>query len=131
MRLLDDVDDAKDAVQEALVATMVRSGVNDVYNYCQWVLRNKCIDMLRYRNKKRALDEGAFCSDPYTEELLKLVADKKAELEPEARQVLELHYEDGLTLAKVAEQMKMSVSSVKRLLAVAKESLKHKIELER
>ena len=124
MNLLGDVEDAKDAVQEALVVTMVKGGVEDPYKYCQWVLKNKCIDMLRYRKKVTQLETTNLATDPEKEELLQLVADKKTELKPEERKILEMHYEDGMKLSMVAKEMK-------RILIVAKDNLKRKIELER
>lgn len=77
-----------------------------------------------------SLDEVTLVTDYEHEELLNIVAEKKAELSEVARSIVELHDEDGYTLSEVAGMMQMSVSTVKRILAKAHYELRKKIEQE-
>lgn len=121
--------DAKDAVQDAVVATLVKSGVKDANSYCRQVLRNKCIDMLRHRDKLRKLDDNILVTDPEKEEMLRLVTKAKDELPFFMRTVIELHYEEEYTIEDISSKVGVSVSKVKRVLAEAKGILRKKMEI--
>ena len=130
MAILRDDDNAREAVQEALVKTMLQLGVKDVCRYCTSVVKNNSLAILKRRNKLMSLDEVTLVTDYEHEELLNIVAEKKAELSEMARSIVELHDEDGYTLSEVAGMMQMSVSTVKRILAKAHYELRKKIEQE-
>lgn len=128
--MLRDEDDAKDAVQEALVRTLVQHGVDDVRNYCMRVVKHLCIDILRRRKTLVSLDSVTLVADLDNDELLRLVEKKKKELSPVEKALLELHHEEGYTLSEVAAMLGVSISSTNRLLAAARKKLKEKIEQE-
>ena len=60
----------------------------------------------------------------------RVVNEKKDQLSEVGRALLELHYEEGYTLAEVAAMMQMSLSTMKRILADAKNELKQMLEEE-
>lgn len=123
--------DAKDAVQDAVVATMVKSGVRDPNYYCRQVLRNKCIDIIRHRDKLTKLDDNILVTDPEKEEMLQLLTKAKNELPFFMRTVIELHYEEEYTIEDISGKVGVSVSKVKRILAEAKDIIRKKMEMEK
>lgn len=129
LAMLKDEDDAKDAVQDALVNTLVSHGVREPYNYCMQAVRNRCVDTLRRRSLLGQLEETSAVVDPDREELLRLLKKQKEELSPTARTIVELHYEEGHSLPKVASELGLSLSSVKRTLAETKNELRKKLEI--
>ncbi len=124
MAILKDEDDAREAVQEALVKTMLQLGVRDVCSYCARVVKNNSLAILKRKCRQVSLDEMMLVTDY---ELLRIVAEKKEELSDIAKALVELHDEDGYTLSEVAGMMQMSVSTVKRILANAHCELRRKI----
>ena len=127
MSILKEEDDAREAVQEALVKTMVQLGVRDVCSYCMSVVKNNSLAILKRRRRQVSLDEMMLVTDYEHEELLRIVAEKKEELSDIAKALVELHDEDGYTLSEVAARMQMSVSTVKRILANSHCELRRKI----
>ena len=126
--LLEDEADAKDAVQEALVRTLVRAGVDDPLRYCMRTVRHLCIDTLRRKKRLHSLDGMELVADVKQEELLDILREKKKNLSRTERALLELHYEEGFTLAEMAAITGMSLSNMKRVIAVAKTKMKEEIE---
>ncbi|MBP3762663.1 MAG: sigma-70 family RNA polymerase sigma factor [Bacteroidales bacterium] len=126
--MLKDDDDAKDAVQEALVRTLVRAGVDDPLRYCMRTVRHLCIDTLRRKKRLHSLDGMELVADVEQEELLDILREKKKNLSRTERALLELHYEEGFTLAEMAAITGMSLSNMKRVIAVAKTKMKEEIE---
>lgn len=76
------------------------------------------------------LDGMVLVADMDMEEMRRVVNEKKDQLSEVGRALLELHYEEGYTLAEVAAMMQMSLSTMKRLLADAKNELKQMLEEE-
>lgn len=130
MSILKDEDDARDAVQEALTRTMMKLMLKEPCNFCMRTLRHLCIDTLRQRHRMVEIKETMMVADPEHEELLELVRRKKEELGEMARTVLELHDEDGLTLTEVAGMLRLSPSTVKRILYDARDEMRRKLERE-
>ncbi len=128
MAILKDDDDAREAVQEALMRTMLKMGVKDVCSYCMRVVKNNCLAIIKRRRRHVAVDELMLVTDYEHEDLLRIVAEKKEELSEVAKAVVELHDEEGYTLNEVAGMMQMSVSTVKRILSGAHIELRKKIE---
>ena len=128
MSILKDEDEARDAVQEALTRTMTKLILKEPCNFCMRTLKHLCIDTLRHRNRQVDIDETMLATDPEHEELLELVRRKKEELGEMARMVLELHDEDGHTLKEVAGMLKVSPSTVKRILYDARNEMRRKLE---
>ena len=130
MGILRDESDARDAVQEALIQTMSKPLVKQPFNYCLRAVRNESLDLLKRRQRLVSFEDVLLVTDVEEERLKKILAEKKAELSDLARAVVELHDEDGYTLHDVAGMMRISVSSVKRLLAGARCELRKKLEKE-
>ena len=130
MAILQDEDEARDVVQEAVTQTLVRMYVNDVCGYCARVTRNMSIKTLERKRRRVNIDDVMLVTDYEHDRLLKLVAEKKEELSEVAKAVVELHDEDGYTLSEVAGMMRMSVSTVKRLLSRAHYELRKKLQEE-
>ncbi|MCR5444699.1 MAG: sigma-70 family RNA polymerase sigma factor [Bacteroidales bacterium] len=122
--ILDDEDDAKDAVQEAVVKTLVRIGLRDEVSYCFRATENESINILRRRKRLQRFD----VSDDLGVDDRRLGRDLeegKRLLLPLERKVLELRREHGYNTDEVASQMGVSASTVKRLLAMAEKKMKY------
>lgn len=130
MAILKDDEDAREAVQSALVKTMLQLRVKDVCGYCMCVVKNECLAMIKRKRRHVDIDGLVLVTDYEHEELLRIVAEKKEELSEVAKAVVELHDEEGYTLSEVAGMMQMSPSMVKRILADAHYDLRKKIESE-
>lgn len=126
--ILDDDEDAKDAVQEAVVKTLVARGVRDVVGYCSRTTLHECFNTLRRRQRYTRLEDARLLTSYDEDRLMEMVRESKRSLLPVEQRLVELHYEDGLPIVRVAAIMDVSVSTVKRLLAHATEVLKTKIK---
>lgn len=126
--ILDDEDDAKDAVQEAIVKTLVRLGVKDPLTYCMRATVNESINILRYKKRRIKLNEMVMLSGFSEEHIVRVVNEAKEGLEPVERIVLEFHREDGYTLSRLAGILGVSTSTVKRLLTSAEKKMKKTIK---
>ena len=130
MAIVQNEDDARDVVQEALTRPLTRLYVKDPVSYCVRVVKNMSLSVVQRRNRRVDLDEMMLVTDYEHERLLQLVAEKREELSEVAKAIVELHDEDGYTLSEVAGMMQMSPSTVKRILANAHYELRKKIERE-
>ena len=123
--ILNDEEDAKDAVQEAVVKTLVRVGLRDMVAYCYRSTENECVNILR-RKRKLTLLESDLQVTSHAEELLKKELRECRELLlPMERRILELRREHGYNTIEVAGQVGVSPSTVKRLLASAENKIKY------
>lgn len=127
MAILDDEDDAKDAVQEAIAKTLARIGVHNPFAYCLRATANESINLLRRRQRHVKINETMLLASYEQERIAKVINESKDQLQPLERLVLEFHREDGYTLARLAAILGISVSSVKRLLANADRKMKKTI----
>jgi len=125
LSILNDEDDAKDAVQEAVVKTLVRVGVHDVVAYCYRATEHECVNIIRRRRKRMSFDELSITPDVAEEHLKRDLRDCKSLLLPMERKVLELRREYGYNSAETGARLRLSVSSVKRLLASAENKIKN------
>lgn len=125
LSILNDEDDAKDAVQEAVVKTLVRVGVHDVVAYCYRATENECVNIIRRRRKRVSFDELTIAPDVTEEHLKRDLRDCKSLLLPMERKVLELRREHGYDSAETGARLRISASSVKRLLASAENKIKN------
>ena len=125
--ILDDEDDAKDAVQEAVVKTLVHLGVQDPVKYCHRTTVNECFSILRRKRRLVRLGEVKELVAYDTDEVQQMVNESKEGLEPLERVVMEYHREEGYTVAQLSAIIGVSVSTVKRLLAVAENKMKKKL----
>lgn len=120
--ILDDEDDAKDAVQEAVVKTLVSVGVRDMVAYCFRATEHECINILRHRQRLMKLDEDIMES-PSDRERLRELRECRDLLLPMERRVFELRRDHGYTNVETAGRTGVSVATVKRLLASAEKKL--------
>lgn len=120
--ILDDEDDAKDAVQEAVVKTLVSVGVRDMVAYCFRATEHECINILRRKQRVMKLDEDVMES-PTDRERLRELRECRELLLPMERRVLELRRDHGYTNVETAGRTGVSVATVKRLLASAEKKI--------
>lgn len=125
--ILDDEDDAKDAVQEAVVKTLVRIGVRNPHAYCLRATVNQCMDILRHRKRLERYDDMKMLTSYDEESIVQMVEEGKSALEPLERKALEYYHEDGQAYHKVAAIMGVSVNTVRRLVARGEQKLKEQL----
>ena len=117
--ILCDRSDAEDAMSDAaLRAWQHVASLRDPDKFDAWfsrILVNVCRDRLRQRRRSvPLLVEPATSIDPFTES-----AEREAlfaalgQLTPEHRAVIALHYLEGLTVDRIAEQLGMPAGTVK------------------
>lgn len=128
MAILKDEDDAKDAVQDALVKTLVAMGVHDPVAYCFRATVNRCISILRHKRLTVRGEDMQLLTSYGEDEIVKLVRDGKKSLSDVERKVLEYHFEEDYTVAEISAVMGVSMSTVKRLISVAKEKMKEQLK---
>ena len=122
--ILDDEDDAKDAVQEAVVKTLVHLGVRDPVSYCHRATVNECFSILRRKRRLVRLGEIKELVSYHIDEVQQMVNESKEALNPLERVVLEFHHEDDCTIAQLSAIMGVSVATVKRLLSGAEKKMR-------
>lgn len=132
MSILQDEQDACDAVQEAIVNVLTSRHVKQVRAYTMQVVRRCAVDIIRHR-KRFLLMHGKTASfekwNGY-EEMLTELGRMRDELPEPMRTIVELHDEDGYNYAELSEVMSMSPSSIRRHLNEAHRILKKRIEEE-
>lgn len=121
--ILDDADDAKDAVQDAMVKTLVAVGVKDPVAYCYRATVNRCISMLRHKRLTVRLEDMKLLTSYDEDEIVRLVRAGKSTLSELECKVLEYRFEEDYTVGHIAAVMGVSVSTVKRLVAVAQRKM--------
>lgn len=122
--ILDDEDDAKDAVQDAVVKTLVRIGVQNPVAYCRRATQNECFNILRRRRKIIKLDELMTLTSYNEDRIVQIVNESKEKLEPLERLLIEFHHEDNYTIPQLASIIGVSPTTIKRLLAGANQKMK-------
>ena len=127
--LLRNDEEAKDAVQEALAATMASLWVTNVHSYCCKVLRNYCRDRMRddYLVADLMGDLPDEQPDAFHERRLTLLNRFKGLLPYEMAQLLDLHYGQGLTINEVAAKVGKSQAWVKKRIMKSLRQLKEDI----
>ncbi len=132
-RLLLDEEAALGAVQDSWIAILRGiGGLSDTARFPAWafaILRRKCIDRIRTRQRHRAHDGGSLdemslpsISDQTEERLAILQA--FATLPESQRLVAHLHYIEGLALAEIAIAADIPTGTVKSRLFHARTRLK-------
>lgn len=135
IRLLSDVEHARDAVQETFIrfvrtsqkrAKENKDAIGNPRALMYTILRNYCYDMLRAKKRKMELllDEDTDMADfadnnsagPDVEvskaEQMQLIREKINDLEPRAREIVILKIEHEKSYKEIAELMDISVSNV-------------------
>lgn len=123
--ILNDEDDAKDAVQEAVVRTLVKVGVKDMVAYCYRATEHECINILRYKNRMQEYNELTPPDSREDGALKRQLNECRRLLLPMERQVLELRHDHGYTINETAAKVSLSPATVKRLQASAEKKLKY------
>jgi len=128
---LHNTEDARDAVQEAVLAAYRSfSGLRHREYFKTWMTRiviNKCKDFLRKQKYTEELTDtiSAFCELPAQE--LELV-DAICRLDPRAAAYITLRFYHGMTYEEVARMMHQTVSTVKYRTRSALDALKSILE---
>ena len=128
MAMLRDEEDARDAVQEALVRVLSTNRIKgDVLAYTYATVRNCAIDIIRHHRMFVPLNEEMADRWASHEERLRHVARLRDELPDALRSLVELYDEEDYTLSELATLVDMPVSTVRRRLKEAHKILKYRI----
>lgn len=133
MSMLDDDDDARDAVQEAMARTFAQPLVKDPVSYCFQAVRRLALDILRRRQKMIPMSKAGYINEPANvednyAELLKRVRSVRNGLPLDMRPLVVLHYEKGLSLLELEKLTGVSRITLWRKLQKAKEMMKTQLE---
>lgn len=125
LRIVDDADVAEDMVQDAFVkAWQYIAGGGEIDNYTSFMyraVRNTCLTYLR--NKRETLDES-FIPDTGPEEIDTSLRDARIwkaidELPERCREIFLMSKRDGLTNEEIADELDLSVKTVKNQMTKA------------
>ena len=128
--ILNDEDDAKDAVQEAVVKTLVSVGVHDMVAYCYRATEHECINILRHKSKLTQYDEQTVEDRHEDDSLKRQLRECRQMLLPMERRVLELRRDHGYSISETATRVSVSPATVKRLLASAENKIIYNMQHE-
>lgn len=130
MAMLRNSDDAKDAVQEAIVKVLTTRNVDDVMRYTYRTLRNEAVNIMRQHRRFARLNDNIPDAESSHEASLRAVAELRDELPEALKSLVELHDEEDYTVAELAVLTGLSTATLRRRLAEAHELLKKRIEEE-
>ena len=129
-RLLNDPEQAKDAVQEAWVG-ICRGwmSLDDPAKFPAWafsILHRKCADRIRVVQKQRAHETDAVADAPIRSGVESAISVSQAfsQLNPEMRAAAVLYFGEGLTLAEIATATGVPVGTAKSRIFHARQKLK-------
>lgn len=125
-RLLQDIQEAEDAVQDALVGVWAKRAEwpqwNNIEAYCMTATRNTCLDRLR-RRRISTVQEGAAAQlmspeeDPYekltSKEMIQRIRQCMDALPQQQQQVLRLREMEGFSYNEIAGVLGMTLDQVK------------------
>lgn len=116
--MLDDDDDARDAVQEALTRTLSKAVLNNPLHYCYQTLRHAAIDTLRHRQRHVPLygDIAEEQRDESYATLLERVMLLRDNLPDAERALVILHDEKGIAYDDLARLTGLSIVTIRRRL---------------
>ena len=138
-RMLGDVADAEDVVQDVFVALWQRRSELDKLDkpasYCMQMVRLRCIDLIRKRNREALHNEQiAYLSDTEVFAEVEEVQDRSAllgrllaELPEKQRKAVTMKYIDECTTQQMEQALQMSSSNVYTTLSRALQTLKDKL----
>lgn len=128
--MLRDDEDARDAVQEALVRTMSRPLLRNPLSYCFQTVRHVAIDTIRHRARTvRLADHQLPVDEPTTDaDMLEEVIRLRNELPRVMKTIVVLHDQKGYTYDDIAALTGLSKMTVRRRLREAHESIRKQME---
>ena len=99
--MLDDDDDARDAVQEALARTMAMPLLKKPVEYCYQTVRRVAVDMLRYRMRTRSIEEYELPDESAEGDSYAMLLERvwllREGMPSATKALLKLRYEKGLS----------------------------------
>lgn len=137
MKILGNIQDAEDAVQQAFLSIMNHLGkISDVNcpqtrSYIVIITERKAIDLLRKRTRESGLplnEAAAGLEIPLPGD--HGLADAMAALPAQYREILLLRYDNGYSVRELARMLDMSQAAVRKRIYRAKEALKKSLEKE-
>lgn len=131
--MLEDDDDARDTVQEALARTLAAPLLKDPLSYCYQTVRRLAVDTLRRRRvvvpmSTTVLESESVEQDPSYAELLEHVRHLHQKLPSALRSLVTLRYEKNLTFAELSRLTGLSTMTIRRKLYEAERIMKKKME---
>ena len=138
-RMLGDVADAEDVVQDVFVALWSRRDDLDrvvrLEAYCMQMVRMRCIDIIRRRKRQQEhsetirnlTDEEVFTEVEEVQERSALLGRLLEELPEKQRKAITMKYIDECTTQQMEEALQMSSSNVYTTLSRALQTLKDKL----
>ena len=138
-RMLGDVADAEDVVQDVFVALWQHRDDLDrvvrLESYCMQMVRLRCIDLIRKRNREALHNEQiAYLSDTEVFAEVEEVQDRSAslgrllaELPEKQRKAVTMKYIDECTTQQMEQALQMSSSNVYTTLSRAIQTLREKL----
>ncbi|HLI92570.1 MAG TPA: sigma-70 family RNA polymerase sigma factor [Puia sp.] len=139
LRMLSNVQEAEDAIQEVMAGLWVRrddwGNWKNLEAYCMTATRNHCIDRIR-RRRHRTLQENeipdvAAGQDPYekmmTKEMSYRIRQCMAELPENQQLVMHLREVEGFSYNEIAEVLQITLDQVKTNLFRGRNAIKNTI----
>lgn len=134
MSYLNNVEDAADAVQDALTkAWEKRCSLANQEQFCPWVMRilvNRCKDILRTRKRRSFFPLAEDIISEAMPEPQPPVMEAIQALKPAQRTVVLLRYVDGYTVLEIAQILGIPEGTVKTRLRAARQCLKQTLLVE-
>ena len=135
MSMLEDDDDARDAVQEAMAKTFAMPLLKDPVNYCFQTVRHEAVNVLRHRWRTVPLsgqhEELSDSEDASYAELLERVRNLRMGLPKSLRSLVKLHYEKGLSINELQKITGYTHMTIWRKLREAEAMIKKQLEEEK
>ena len=132
--------EGEDLVQEVFVKLWDKfeefSSLNAIKAYLYQATRNACLNSIRHEKVKRKYEaehvhqvesESYFLKQVVEEETSRIIANSIEELPPQCRKILELSMQ-GLKNQEIADDLGISVNSVKTQKAIAYKTLRSKLQ---
>lgn len=131
-KLLRNEEDAKDVVQDAVLACLELKHVKDPVHYCMRSVRNRCFSLLRKRRTLTPFEDSKTwnqaAQDYFRRDTLEERLDKlqllKEKLNQYDRAIVELYFEDKRSLEQVAQLTGRSRATIYRIISRTKTILK-------
>jgi len=123
--MLHDTADVEDALQESIAITLARPWLRDPYLYCCRVLYHQCLHTLRRRARMVPIETCTIDLIPDDTESIRheerawLLWQQRETLPPHLRQVLDMHFEQRMTMQQIADATGKPLTTVRKLLSMS------------